>query len=218
MHVITFVEFIHIWTQPTQTFCTSWNMFFLFKMSFSSSWNSDSAAIAQLVARGSHNPKVVSSILTGRICLFLYQSNKKYNLTNTIVHILCSNTSFKHICACRESNPGHKHGRLVWYRYTTCAWRHVRKLYCKSWHRSRSWIKTFGCLRMSVKHEVFAVRKKGRASHYGITKKHKFVIQPNEILFNLNTCCVILSRMIALLNHFALTYQWGCSSNGRALA
>ena len=34
----------------------------------------DSAAIAQLVARGSHNPKVVSSILTGRIwsgCLFI---------------------------------------------------------------------------------------------------------------------------------------------------
>ena len=25
-------------------------------------------------------------------------------------------------CARRESNPGHKHGRLVWYRYTTCAW------------------------------------------------------------------------------------------------
>ena len=24
-------------------------------------------------------------------------------------------------CACRESNPGHKHGRLVWCRYTTCA-------------------------------------------------------------------------------------------------
>ena len=25
------------------------------------------------------------------------------------------------VCACRESNPGHKHGRLVCYRYTTCA-------------------------------------------------------------------------------------------------
>ena len=25
------------------------------------------------------------------------------------------------ICACRESNPGHKHGRLVCCRYTTCA-------------------------------------------------------------------------------------------------
>ena len=24
-------------------------------------------------------------------------------------------------CACRESNPGHKHGRLVRCRYTTCA-------------------------------------------------------------------------------------------------
>ena len=24
-------------------------------------------------------------------------------------------------CACWESSPGHKHGRLVWCRYTTCA-------------------------------------------------------------------------------------------------
>ena len=34
----------------------------------SASWQFFKAAIAQLVARGSHNPKVVSSILTGRIC------------------------------------------------------------------------------------------------------------------------------------------------------
>ena len=35
-----------------------------------------SAAIAQLVARGSHNPKVVSSILTGRISMLLWLIKK----------------------------------------------------------------------------------------------------------------------------------------------
>ena len=37
----------------------------------------------------------------------------------------------KKVCARRESNPGHKHGRLVWCRYTTCA-------------MSRTALRTFG--------------------------------------------------------------------------
>ena len=29
--------------------------------------------------------------------------------------------SVRNTCGCRESNPGHKHGGLVWCRHTTCA-------------------------------------------------------------------------------------------------
>ena len=42
-----------------------------------------------------------------------------------------------HWCACRESNPGHKHGRHVWYRYTTCAV-NIRLLKLHDGVRSRS--------------------------------------------------------------------------------
>ena len=36
-------------------------------------------------------------------------------------------------CACRESNPGHKHGKLVWCRYTTCARKSVGVTYVYVW-------------------------------------------------------------------------------------
>ena len=43
-------------------------------------------------------------------------------------------------CARRESNPGHKHGRLVWCRYTTCAMsrRHVLLFTCVLTHHSNN--------------------------------------------------------------------------------
>ena len=60
----------------------------------------------------------------------------KYNFKTITCPLLESVPSYKNVqsriqtrvatiggkCACRESNPGHKHGRLVWCRYTTCAW------------------------------------------------------------------------------------------------
>ena len=47
---------------------------------------------------------------------------------------ILTTTTSTHQCACRESNPGHKHGRLVWYRYTTCAspWPQTCKNPCNS--------------------------------------------------------------------------------------
>ena len=49
---------------------------------------------------------------------------KCWSLLPTIqeIHLRWVKELSESICACRESNPGHKHGRLVWYRYTTCAW------------------------------------------------------------------------------------------------
>ena len=47
--------------------CASWNWQLRHPARYMCFFGAVTAAIAQLVARGSHNPKVVSSILTGRI-------------------------------------------------------------------------------------------------------------------------------------------------------
>ena len=52
---------------------------------------------------------------------FNYQDQSIYwqQLIDELKIATCTPSTEK--CACRELNPGHKHGRLVWYRYTTCA-------------------------------------------------------------------------------------------------
>ena len=67
---------------------------------------------------------IFNQLMEAWFCNAYLKIVKTYNMWFSIAwltHDILALSSPLRQCACRESSPGHKHGRLVWCRYTTCA-------------------------------------------------------------------------------------------------